>query len=221
MGRRARVTREEVLSAAREAFSQTGFDGTTLSAIAARLSVSPAALLRHAPTKEALFGAAMACSELPLPLPIEFVKELKGTEDPLRVLRKIAERLIPILEATFAESVVHWFHSRKAEAGPVTIALPFDPRSKSTPPLQAFRVIEGFLQKAAEAGTLRVLDVRSAAASFQGTLFAYVSFHKFFRILDPPIPLDQYLDTVLAIWARGAAVERPARRKAATRKRKR
>src|SRR5258706_16321588 len=113
MGRRARISREDVLSAAREAFSERGFDGTTLSTIAARLSVSPAALLRHAPTKEALFGAAMASSGHALPLPIEFVNQFTGEEDPLRVLRMIAERVIPILEATFAESVVHWFHSRR------------------------------------------------------------------------------------------------------------
>lgn len=221
MGRRARVTREEVLSAAREAFSERGFDGTTLSAIAARLSVSPAALLRHAPTKEALFGAAMASSGHSLPLPIDFVSQFSGREDPLRVLRSIAERVIPILEATFAESVVRWFHSRKVEPGPVTIALPFDPRAKSTPPMQAFRAIEGYLKKAVEAGTLRVPDVRAAAASFQGALFAYVSFHKFFKILDPPIPLDQYLDTVLAIWSRGAVDPRRPAASTPIRKRKR
>ena len=35
MGRRPKVTREEVLTAARAAFAERGFDATTLSAIAA------------------------------------------------------------------------------------------------------------------------------------------------------------------------------------------
>ncbi len=204
MGRRARATRDQVLKAAREVFAERGYEGTTLARIAARLGVSPAALLRHAPTKEALFGAAMAFSDQTLSAPFEFLDSLEGAEEPLSVLRKIAERAVPILEATFAESVVHWFHARKAEEGPVTIALPFDPRGKTTPPQQAFHLIESYMRRAVKSGKLRVLDVRAAAASFQGALFAYVSFHRFFRILDPPIPLRRYLDTVLEIWARGA-----------------
>ena len=59
MGRRARVSREQVMGAARAAFAERGFEGTTLASIGARLGVSPAAVLRHAPTKEALFSAAM------------------------------------------------------------------------------------------------------------------------------------------------------------------
>ena len=46
MGRPARVTREQVLRAAREAFSESGYHGTTLAAIGARVGISPAALLR-------------------------------------------------------------------------------------------------------------------------------------------------------------------------------
>jgi TetR/AcrR family transcriptional repressor of mexJK operon len=221
MGRRALVTRDQVLKAAREVFAKRGFDGTTLAVIASRLGISPAALLRHAPTKEALFGAAMAFSDQSLPMPIEFLESLDGSEEPLAVLRKIAERAIPILEATFSETFVHWLHSNRAPAGAVSIELPFDPRSKSTPPEQAYRLIEGYMEKAAKAGRLRVADVRAAAVSFQGALFAYVSFHKLFRIIDPPIPLDRYLDTVLAIWARGAVAETPTRQTASGRERSR
>jgi hypothetical protein len=86
----------------------------------------------------------------------------------------------------------------------VTIPLPFDPRSASTPPRQAFRAIERYMRKAMKTGRLRVSDARAAATAFQGALFAYVSFHKLLRILDPPLPLDRYLDTLFAIWSRGA-----------------
>ena len=204
MGRRARVSREQVLKAAREAFFESGFDGATLAAIAAKVGVSPAALLRHAPTKEALFGAAMASAVPALPLPIEFLDRLDGTEDPAIVLRRIAERAIPVLEATFDETIVAWLHSRRTAGAPVAIPLPFDPRSKSTPPQQAFRAIERYMRKAMRAGRLRVSDARAAATAFQGALFAYVSFHKLLRILDPPLPLDRYLDALLSIWSRGA-----------------
>jgi AcrR family transcriptional regulator len=204
MGRRARVTREQVLKAARETFSESGFDGATLTAIAAKVGVSPAALLRHAPTKEALFGAAMASAEPVLPLPIEFLDRLDGAEDPAEVLRRIAERAIPVLEATFEETIVGWLHSRRKTGVPVAIPLPFDPRSKTTPPQQAFRAIERYMRKAMKAGRIQVASSRAAATAFQGALFAYVSFHKLLRILDPPLPLDRYLDTLLEIWSRGA-----------------
>ena len=55
MGRTARVTREQVLAAARDEFVHRGFEGATLAGIGARLQISPAALLRHAPTKRELF----------------------------------------------------------------------------------------------------------------------------------------------------------------------
>jgi AcrR family transcriptional regulator len=50
MGRRPRVTRDEVFRAAREAFAERGYEGTTLTAIGSRLNVSAAALLRLAPS---------------------------------------------------------------------------------------------------------------------------------------------------------------------------
>ena len=219
MGRRARVTREQVLKAAREAFGEAGFDGTTLAVIAARLGVSPAALLRHAPTKEALFGAAMAsAAPADLRLPLEFLDSLEGTEDPAAVLRRVAERAIPVLEATFDTTIVAWLHSRRPGAPP-SIRLPFDPRSKSTPPQRAFRAIEGYLEKAVRAGRVRVDSPRSAATAFMGALFAYVSFHKLLRVLDPPLPLDRYLDTLIDLWKKGAIVSAPARRPPRPRKR--
>ena len=208
MGRRARITRSQVLAAAREAFAEGGFDGTTLAAIAARLGVSPAALLRHAPTKEALFGAAMSSGGPAMAMPLEFLEALDGSEDPIPVLRKIAERVIPVLEATFAETIVGWLHARKGR-GPVALPLPFDPRSRSTPPQRVFTAIERYLAKAVKKGRLRVADPRAAATAFQGALFAYVSFHQLFRILDPPLPVGRYLETLTAIWARGALPAAP------------
>jgi hypothetical protein len=53
-----------------------------------------------------------------------------------------------------------------------------------------------------------VADPRAAATAFQGALFAYVSFHRLFRILDPPLPLERYLETLTGIWENGA-IARP------------
>src|SRR5512144_966682 len=89
MGRPARVSRDAVLRAARDAFAERGFDGTTLTDISSRVGLSPAAILRHAPTKEALFSAAMSnpVDEAPR---LEFVAEAGGDADPADVLRQVA-----------------------------------------------------------------------------------------------------------------------------------
>src|SRR3954449_5612758 len=52
----ARRNRERVLTAAREAFAESGY-GVPLDAIAARGGVGPGTVYRHFPTKEALFEA--------------------------------------------------------------------------------------------------------------------------------------------------------------------
>src|SRR5437867_2319579 len=114
MGRPARVTREEVLGAAREAFAGRGYDGTTLAAIAARVGVSPAALLRHAPSKAALFAAAMA--ERPAPdqtFPMGFLAEADPAR-PRDVLRRLARTAIPFIEAQMSESIARWMYSKHA-----------------------------------------------------------------------------------------------------------
>src|ERR1700744_281991 len=98
MGRRPKVTREEVLSAARQVFAERGFEGTTLAAIASRLDLSPAALLRHAATKEDLFAVAMIQQPGEIRVPVEFLAEVDGAAEPREVLRRIVEAFIPFLE---------------------------------------------------------------------------------------------------------------------------
>src|SRR5438105_15951518 len=116
MGRPARVTREQVLKAAREAFAARGYDGTTLADIAARLGLSPAALLRHAPTKAALFAAAM--SQPPpgdAPFALDFLKE-SDARRPREVLQRVARTAIPLIESTIAESIARWIYDKSAGA---------------------------------------------------------------------------------------------------------
>ena len=44
---------------------------------------------------------------------------------------------------------------------------------------------------------------RAAALAFLGSLQAYVFLHRVLHI-DPPVPFERYLDTVLEIWKKGA-----------------
>ncbi len=203
MGRRPRITRDQVLDAARIAFAERGFAGTTLAAIAARLDVSAAALLRHAPTKAALFEAAMAAPRWHgAPLPMAFLPQVPDDADPAPVLRRLAEATIPFIETEMAEGIARWMFARGAEAA--RRILPFDPRSPDSPPRRVFVVLEDYLRRASRAGRIEVHDPRAAALAFMGGLNAYVFFHKVLRLVDPPVPLEDYVDTLIGLWQHGA-----------------
>ena len=213
MGRPAKVSRDDVLRAARDAFAERGFEGTTLSDISARVRLSPAAILRHAPTKEALFSAAMSSPADEAPR-IEFVASAAGEEDPADILRRVAFAVVPFIEAKLGENIARWFRAKTADEAR-TIKLPFDPRKPPTPPARAFALLEAYFRRAARAGRLEVRDPRAAALAFLGSLNAYVFLHRVMKIADPPVPLPRYVDTLLDIWKSGAI--RPVGR---TRKRK-
>src|SRR5438128_10865190 len=202
MGRPARVTREEVLAEARRAFARRGFDGTTLADIGARLGVSPAALLRHAPSKEALFAAAMESEPAGQALPTDFLASVSATEDPARVLRRLARQFIPFIQPKMGENIARFMRARTEEEAR-TIRLPFDPREKTSPPARVVAALAEYLGRARAAGAMSVHNARAAALAFVGSLHSYVFLHRVLRI-EPPIPLEAYLDTVIEIWRRGA-----------------
>lgn len=213
MGRRERVTREQALAAAREIFAARGFEGATLAAIAGRLGLSPAALLRHAPTKQALFEAAMSSPAGELRVPLEFLADLDAARrDPREVLREIGERFVPFIEAKLGEAIALWVRSNAlaVAAAPTaqpeipTLPLPFDRDRHPTPPERALALVEGYFRRARRAGRLELSDPRGAAVAFLGTLHSYVTLHRVVRAVDPPVPLARYLDSVVEIWTRGA-----------------
>jgi len=205
MGRQAKVTRQDVLRAAREAFVDGGYEGTTLADIGARLGVSPAALFRHAPTKKALFAAAMGAgaTEPPWPMPFEFLESVPGDADPRTVLRRAARTLLPFLQTRLRESIARWLYSKRV-AGVGTFPLPFDPAMRPTPPQRNLAYLEAYLRRASRAGRIQVRDCRAAAVAFLATIHSYLFLQEVMEAFEKPLPFDQYLSTVLGIWTQGA-----------------
>ena len=205
MGRTARVTRDQVLAAARETFVERGYEGATLANIGARLSISPAALLRHAPTKRALFLAAMgevAAGGTDM-LPLAFLEKCDGTENPRLVLRRVAETMVPFLESRIREIVARWVYF-KTLPGVGRVPLPFDPATRPTPPQRNLRFLESYMRRASKKGRLRLADPRAAAFAFFATVHSFVFLQHVVEALEEPMPLDEYLDAVLDVWTRGA-----------------
>lgn len=209
MGRRPKVTREEVLGAARACFAVGGLAGTTLADIAGRLRVSPAALLRHAATKDELFAAAMASGPGQLRIPLEFLAETDGTEDPAQVIRRIGEAFIPFLDERLGEQVARWMAAKTLDEAR-GFQLPFDPAVKPTPPQRALALLESYLRRATKTGRLRVGDPHAAALLLLGSCHAYVTLHRVIKIEEPPMPLDRYLDALVALWLQGCGPKKAA-----------
>lgn len=210
MGRKALITREQALAAARAEFAQRGFSGATLARIAARLGVSPAALLRHAPTKAGLFAAAMAAPPESAPLPVDFLAAVPDDADPRAVLRRLAREFIPFVEARLGENIAQWMYRKNAGAT-LTLRLPFDPRGKAAPPQRGFAAVVEYFHRAAKSGRLHVNSPRAAALVFLGSLHSYVFFHRVLQNVHPPVKLDEFIDTLLELWCGGAI--RPGRKR--------
>jgi len=208
MGRRARVSRDDVLRASREAFSERGFHGTTLSDIAGRLGVSPSALLRHEAGKKELFEAAMAPAGSVDPFPLDFLRSADAASDPAPVLRRLAHTAIPFLERMMAENIARWLFAKTDAEAAQARKFGEKLRGQTSPPRRVFGVLADYLRRARDAGRIHVADVDSAALMFMGTMNAYVFFHRILKLVDPPVPLDTYVETVLEVFTAGAI--RPA-----------
>ncbi|MFN7942174.1 MAG: TetR/AcrR family transcriptional regulator [Thermoanaerobaculia bacterium] len=206
MGRRPKVERTQVLAAARFVFAERGFDGATLAAIAARVGVSPAALLRHARSKQELFEAAMAPAEDEVAPPIEFLAEIDAAKsEPAAVLRRVGEVFVPFLEQVLGRTMALWMRQNVLAAAtpPDKLPLLFDRERRPTPPQRAVVLLENYLRRATRARRLKVRDPRAAALGFLGALHAYVLLHRIARVFDPPLPLARYLDQLVDIWGAG------------------
>jgi AcrR family transcriptional regulator len=204
MGRPPRISREQILQAARDAFATRGFAATTLADIATGLRVTPAAILRHFPSKQELFTTAMSARDIAIPPFVEELARASGADDPRVVLRRFAEQFVPFISTIIRSAVAVQMH---LAARQTTLVVPFDTHSESTPPRRVLALVSNYFQRARAAGTIRHGDPRALALLFLGQLQSYVFIHQILDIT-PRYPLDEYLDQLLDLWTGGAlAVE--------------
>lgn len=199
MGRPRIIEREALLQAAREVFTRKGFEAATLADIADILKVSPAGILRHIGSKQALYVEAMGEQQIVLP---DALTELRKADpaDPLPPLRRMAEAMIPFLRQRLRQLIGLYMHMK---ADPDFFALPPAIRIRTSGPARALEIVEDFLARARKAGTLRLDSPRAAALLFLGALQSYAFFHFVVEVTPRPFPLQRYLDTLFDLWTRG------------------
>lgn len=200
MGRPPRINREQILESARSHFGDVGFDSATLGDIAASLGVTPAAILRHFDSKQALFVAAMTPSIVEPPACVFRLAAHDGRGDPRVILRSFAEEFIPFVRAVLGASLAVNMHARSRRT---SLVLPFDTSDLNSPPRRGLQIVTDYFKRAKKAGTIDVDDPRAAALLFVGNLQSYVLIHEVLGI-GPAYPVDKYIDALLSLWTKGA-----------------
>src|SRR5437764_4645920 len=202
MGRPPRIRRDQILDTARRVFAAKGFAAATLADIAGELGVTPAALLRHVGSKDALFAEAMRSgAAIEIPAAVRDLAATPAEADPRAVLRRLAAAFIPFAEGIIAGSIVVAMHRNSRRTSRV---LPFD--ESDSPPRRGFPIVADYFRRAAAAGRLRVRDPRAAALLFMGSLQGYVLFHHVLKM--PPVcTLSEYIDTLIDLWCEGAIID--------------
>ena len=207
MGRPPRISRDQILDAARGAFSARGFAATTLADIAGALDVTPAAILRHFASKEELFQAAMSSRGIATPDFVLALGKLDASADPRVVLGDLARRMIPFLAGVLRPAIAVQMHA-------TTLVVPFNPKDEEVPPRRAIRVLTDYFARAIRAGVIREADPRALALLFIGPLQAHVFFTQILNVT-PPYPVEEYVDALIDLWATGVIGGTPARKKTA------
>ena len=196
MGRPPRISREQILDAARSAFSARGFAAATLGDIAKALDVTPAAILRHFDSKQVLFNAAMSTRAIATPEFITALAQLDPKSDPREALRNFARRLVPFLSAVIRPAIAVQMHA-------TTVVVPFDPNDDEIPPRRALRLLADYFARTMRAGTMRRADPHALALLFLGQLQSYVFIHQILNVT-PEYPLQNYIDALIDLWTDGA-----------------
>lgn len=191
-----------MLAESRRCFLERGFEGTTLSMIATRLGITPAALFRHAATKEDLFQNAMASPPPADLVPLRFLEHVAGSAEPRDVLRQVANTMLPFFRARIQEQVTQYVDTGRA-AGRVSVTIPFDCTQHPTPPQQNIDLLEGYLSRSARAGKAKLKHARATALSFISSLHSYLFLSELLKAFQPPVTWDDYLENLLEIYGRG------------------
>jgi hypothetical protein len=161
-----------------------------------------------------LMAKAMAPVNSSVRVPLEDM-ELDSRQDPRIVLRRLAKEFIPFIEKRFTEQIAWWMHARTAQDAQRIADMmqnPFGSVPGPTPPQRVLAILEDYFKRINKAGWWRLKDPKAAALLFLGSLHSYVTLHRLLRIMDPPMALDRYLDTLFDIWSHGARKSRRNRK---------
>jgi len=188
------ATREKILSAAEDVFSQKGYHDSLMDEIAQISKTSKGALYFHFPSKESLFFALL--DRLADALVREVEKEISKNKGAVAKVQAAIEAVLRALSKRrrLAKIVLRQGYGLGPKFEKKRLAL-FD---------RFAHLIERHLQEAIEEGSISDLNTRITAYAWLGSLNEIVTRWLY---LDDPHPIKEALPTLVPLFLRGIGVE--------------
>ena len=163
MARPKKITEEQILAAAREAFTKDGVNASTAE-IARKAKVSEGSIFKRFPTKDALFIASMKTP--PIPPCIDRLGSIVGVGDLRTNILQTALQFVEFLQATIPQFMVAQ-GSKPLHSSPLF-------GEGEPPPIRDRRLIAAYLRAEYERGRLRPCNPDVVACILSGALLSYV-----------------------------------------------
>jgi AcrR family transcriptional regulator len=155
-------TRQRILDAATQVFSEQGYRGATTRAIAIRAGINEVTLFRHFGNKESLFQAMIRRNSAAQGLETALREKLTGNYP--QDLEVIAKSIITVMVARRREILTSLFEADRLTEMRDLIAFV---------PQQLRQMLGEYLLKQMGRGVVRPMDTEMAAQAFLGMFLAY------------------------------------------------
>ena len=190
----------EILDAARRLFSRRGYNGVTVRAIAEEAGLNSAPhLYFYFPSKAELYRETVR--EMTAPVQEMSVSQAALDRPPERALASIARAYLRLFDD---EETVDLYRMGLIEA--VTNPRLGADHLEAGGGMQGLALLERYLERQVELGTLRVSNPRFVAIWFLWQLRSYIIIHEHYEPLFKQLPdIDEYVDDIVDIVVHGLA----------------
>jgi len=190
--------RRQILDAARRVFSQRGYHGVTVRAIAAEAGLKSAAhLYFYFPSKADLYRETL--TEMTAPVQEMSISETALDRPPERALGSIARAYLRLFDD---EDTVQLYRMGLIEAA-TNPQLGTD-HLEAGGGMQGLALVQRYLERQMELGNLRTTDPRFTAIWFLWQLRSYIIIREFYAPLYQHLPdIDEYVDQIVDMVIHG------------------
>ena len=201
MGRPEVISRDQILTAARELFLKEGASVSTAS-IAKLAGVSEGSIFKRFPTKEALFRAALGLPDLPAAEEIE-ARLASGTLE--EGLESVGLWLIGLFREALPRMMMLWANHTAHTANPFETIRRID--GVSPMPLVLLRALSHGLERLQREDKLRDSDPEIMARMLIGSMHNFVFFELVGVHAKQPLAASSFVRAVVDLLLRGAGTE--------------
>jgi AcrR family transcriptional regulator len=203
MARKATITNEQILEAAREVFLEKGIRAT-VAEVAERAGIAGGSVFNRFTSKEELFCAAMR-ADMGDPAWMPLLERHARSPNVDRALIEIGRELIAFFRKILPVMMMSW--SNTGEKG-----VPPHLEAPDPPPLRGLRLTTAFFESQMRLGHIARHDPEILARVFLGSLLNYVFFELVMQAhAQRPLPEQTYLRGLVQLLFKGIEPRRDRR----------